>query len=371
MRVGIFGGSFDPIHCEHIALAKQAVADLSLDRLWIMPAAKPPHKPWRVLTSDEDRLAMCRLAFADEPKITVSDYEIQSGGTSYTYLTVRHFKQLCPEAELFFLMGTDMLRDFPRWKNPEDILKNAEIAVCARAEEAAWAEKEQAEFLSRFGKKFQVLSYEGKDVSSTQIRVLAAAGADVTPFVGEVIAEYVQRKGLYSVVGAKQALQLEKPGRRAHSIRVALLALKHAARWRLNEAQVVQACLLHDCAKSLRADNPLLQGFTPPEDCPLAVMHQYAGEYVARTHFGVTDEAVLSAIACHTSGKPKMTDLEKLVFLADLLEEERCYPGVERLRDLFEKDLDECLTAALEDTVEYLTRLGQPIYGKTLTASVL
>lgn len=368
MRIGIFGGSFDPIHNEHIALARQAVVDLLLDRLFVMPAANPPHKPWRVLTPDKDRLKMCELAFAEDEKITVSDYELKKGGASYTYLTVRHFKALYPNAELFFLMGTDMLRNFPLWKEPKDILQNATLAVCARAEEQGWAQEEQALFYKKFGAKFAVLSYEGKDVSSTKIRVLAGAGLDITPFTDEKVAKYIQEKELYAIQGAKESLALQKPSRAAHSVRVAMLAAKRAGELRLSEKQALQACLLHDCAKNLALDDPLLQGFIPPKDCPSSVLHQYAGEYVARTQLGVTDEEVLSAIACHTSGKKNMSVLDKLVFLADLVEEERSYPGVERLRKLFWEDLDACLLAALEDTVEYLTRSGMPVYGITLAA---
>ncbi len=368
MRIGIFGGSFDPIHSEHIALARQAVVELSLDLLLVMPAANPPHKPWRVLTPDEDRLQMCKLAFEKDEKISVSDYELKKGGASYTYLTVRHFKALYPQAEFFFLMGTDMLRNFPLWKEPKDILKNATLAVCARAEEQGWAQEEQAAFYQAFGKSFAVLSYEGKDVSSTKIRVLAGAGLDLTPFTDEKVAAYIRQNSLYEMEGATQSLSLQKPSRSAHSVRVAVLAAKRAGGLRLSERKVVQACLLHDCAKNLSANDPLLTGFIPPKDCPSSVLHQYAGEYVARTHLGVTDEEVLSAIACHTSGKENMSTLDKLVFLADLVEEERSYPGVERLRRLFWEDLDACLLAALEDTVEYLTRSGMPIYGVTLAA---
>ena len=368
MRIGIFGGSFDPIHNEHIALARQAVVDLSLHRLFVMPAANPPHKPWRVLTSDADRLQMCELAFAGDEHISVSDYELKKGGASYTYLTVRYFKRLYPNAELFFLMGTDMLRNFPLWKEPTDILQNATLAVCARAEEQGWAKEEQSLFHEKFGVKFAVLSYEGKDVSSTKIRVLAGAGLDITPFTDEKVAKYIQEKGLYAIEGAAASLALQKPSRAAHSVRVAMLAAKRAGELHLSEKKALQACLLHDCAKNLALDNPLLQGFTPPKDCPSSVLHQYAGEYVARTYLGVTDEEVLSAIACHTSGKENMSTLDKLVFLADLVEEERSYPGVERLRRLFWEDLDACLLAALEDTVEYLTRSGMPIYGRTLAA---
>ncbi len=368
MRIGIFGGSFDPIHSEHISLARQAVADLSLDRLLVMPAANPPHKPWKTLTSDEDRLAMCRLAFEADERIDVSDYELSQGGVSYTYLTVEHFRAEYGSSELFFLMGTDMLRNFPLWKNPERILENCTLAVCARAEEAGWTEEEQSAFHRRYGKNFVVLSYQGKDVSSTQIRVLAGAGMDLTEYTDEKIAEYIHAKGLYTVDGGIESLALQKPTRAAHSVRVAMLAAKRANELKISESKAIQAALLHDCAKNLPFDSPLLDGFTLPENCPPAVAHQYAGEYVARTRFGVTDPEVLSAIACHTSGKIGMSPLDKLIFLADLVEDERSYPGVERLRTLFWEDLDECLLQSLRDTVEYLTHSGQPIYEKTLSA---
>ncbi len=368
MRVGIFGGSFDPIHTEHIALARQAVADLSLDRLIVMPAANPPHKPWRNLTCGADRLSLCEAAFLDDEKIIVSDYELTTGGTSYTYLTLQHFKQEYSEAELYFLMGTDMLRNFPTWRNPEEILRLCTLAVCARAEEDGWVQKEQAAFQEKFGKSFAVLSYEGKDVSSTNIRVLVGAGIDVTVYVGENVAQKMARLGLYKIQGAPESLALQKPSRKAHSIRVALLAAKRASTLKLNEYQVVQACLLHDAAKNIPLTDSLLDGFTLPAGCPPAVAHQYAGEYLARHCFGITDEAVLSAIACHTSGKPQMSELDKLVFLADLVEEERSYPGVERLRALFWKDIDACLLASLQDTVRYLTAKGETVYEKTLMA---
>ncbi len=368
MRIGIFGGSFDPIHNEHISLAKQAIADLGLDKLLVIPAANPPHKPWRILTSDKHRLELCRLAFAGEEKIAVSDYEILAGGTSYTYLTLRHFKGLYPNAEFYLLVGTDMLRNFPYWKNPEEILENCTLAVCARAEDEDWVSREQADFYSRFGRNFVVLSYEGKDVSSTKIRILAGAGLEITPYTAESCAQYIRANGLYAVKGGAEALSLQKPNRQAHTLRVAKLAAERAAGLPISERKAVQACLLHDCAKNLSLDDPLLKGFVPPKDCPPAVVHQYAGEYVARTAFGVDDEEVLSAVACHTSGKENMSLLDKLVFLSDLVEEERAYPGVEKLRRLFWEDIDECLLQSLKDTVDYLQKSGQPVYERTLEA---
>ena len=150
MRIGIFGGSFDPVHNEHIALVKHAIESLQLDKLIVMPAYAPPHKQGKRLTSDKVRLELCKLAFENIDKVEVSDYEIEKKGTSYTYLTCRDFKTKYPNDELFWLVGTDMLRNFPLWKEPEDILKNATLAVCARNEKDAWIEKEQEKFSADF-----------------------------------------------------------------------------------------------------------------------------------------------------------------------------------------------------------------------------
>lgn len=177
MRTGIFGGSFDPVHIEHIALVKAAISSLKLDRVFVLPAYVPPHKRGRVLADDAHRTAMLKEAFKNVPQAIVSDYEISRGGVSYTYLTCRHFAETYPEDTLYFLVGTDMLRDFPTWKNPEEILRYADLAVCDRAEESEkWREEEQAKFFARFQKRFETVNYKATSVSSTEARVKAAAG---------------------------------------------------------------------------------------------------------------------------------------------------------------------------------------------------
>ena len=373
MRIAVFGGSFDPVHTEHIRLTQAAIEELGLDKLFVMPAHAPPHKPGKRLSPDAERLEMCRLAFEDIPQVVVSDYEIAQGGTSYTYLTCRHFKAEYPDAEIFWIVGTDMLRDFPTWRCPEDILKNVTLAVCGRAEEEGWWEKEQAKFLKRFGVKFRRFSYNGAAVSSTKIRVLAGAGMRLTPFVCEKVEEYILQKGLYKVPNADKALSLETPQRQAHSLRVAELAAARAVALKLPEDKAIAAALLHDCAKNLDKASPYLAGFIPPMEwgeIPREVYHQFAGAFVAEKHFGVTDEEVLSAIRYHTSGRPNMGEMEKLIFLADMLEEERSYEGVEVLRKLFwqGQGLDECLEEALFQTLEFLKTKQAEIYPLTKKA---
>lgn len=372
MKIAIFGGSFDPVHTEHIRLAQAAIDELGLDKLFVMPAYAPPHKKGKVLSPDENRLAMCRIAFRDMEKVAVSDYEIGKGGTSYTYLTCRHFKAQYPNDEIFWIVGTDMLRDFPTWKNPEEILENVTLAVCGRDEESEWWKQEMPSFYSRFGKEFRFFAYNGAPVSSTQIRVLAGAGMRLTPFVDEKVEEYIREKGLYLIKNADAALALETPVRQAHSLRVAELAASRAVAFKVDEKKALAAALFHDCAKNLPKDSPYLDGFVPPTkwgNIPREVYHQFAGAYVAEKYFGVTDEDVLNAIRYHTSARENMSDLEKIVFLADMLESERRYQGVDELRALFfGADLDECLTESLRQTLLFLEQKGGEVYPLTRKA---
>ncbi len=368
-NIGIFGGSFDPPHREHISLVEQAIKSLELDKVYIVPANIPPHKKNKSLSSDKDRLEMCKLAFSCLPCVEISDYELSAGGVSYTYLTCRYFKEKHPESRLFWFVGTDMLRDFPTWKKPEEILSNATLAVCARNEEQGWIKKETENFENRFGQKFSLIDYQGKDVSSTQIRVLAGAGMDITDYTGEPVAEYIQNAGLYAIPFADTSLSFQTKKRREHSIRVAMLAAKRALSLKISERKAIIASLFHDCAKNMSPDSPCFSDFQM-QGVPKPVWHQYAGAYLAEHLFGEKDEEILNAVRYHTSGRENMTILEKLIFLADMLEEERDFPRVDELRKLFWQDdtLDECMRVALKETLLHLQNKGSEIYPLTQNA---
>ncbi|MBQ8446168.1 MAG: nicotinate (nicotinamide) nucleotide adenylyltransferase [Clostridia bacterium] len=372
-KIAIFGGSFDPVHTEHVRLVEAAIKGLGLDKLLVVPAFAPPHKRGKTLAPDRNRLDMCRFAFSHLEKVEISDYEIAQGGTSYTYLTCRHFHEIYPNAEIFWLVGTDMLRDFPTWKNPQDILDHVTLGVCARDEKDGWEKEEQLAFEKRFGKKFAVIHYNGAPVSSTEIRLLTAAGLPIDHLTPQKVAEYIETKKLYCIPFARQALALEKAERAAHSVRVARLALARAKDLHLSERVVLTAALMHDCAKNLPANSAYLDGFAPPTEwgeIPAQVLHQYQGAYVAENYFDVRDEDVLNAIRYHTSGRPNMSEMEKLIFLSDMLEEERRYTGVDELRALFwDKDgLDKCLAEALYQTLLFLECKGGEIYPLTRAA---
>ena len=362
MKVGIFGGSFDPIHEEHIEYVAAAHTALGLDRVIVVPSFVAPHKQGGAVASGKERLAMCCLAFENFDFVEVSDYELAAGGTSYTYLTCRHFRAAFPDAELFFLVGADMLEDFFTWRNPEDILKNVTLAACGR--EGKIPAQLHARFVARFGQDFIEVPFTGAAVSSTDIRVALAFGKNPAHVPPRVL-QYIDNRKIYRDERIMRALALEKPPRQEHSFRVAKLACRRARSLGIPEGQAMLAAGLHDCAKNLPLNSVLLAGFVPPEGVPEPVMHQYAGAYLAEHLIGVPDAQILDAIRFHASGREDMTPLGKLIYLADLLEEDRRFEGVEELRSLFWKDLDVCLCVALERQLAYLRSSGQSVYELT------
>ena len=368
MKIAIFGGTFDPVHAEHVNIVKAALEQLEADKVIVMPAAIPPHKQGKLLAGEQDRLNMAKLAFAGVRGCEVSSYEMNAGGPSYTVRTVQHFRQKYPQAQLYWLVGADMLRDFYTWKEPERILEMAELVACSRAGERVSFSAEQLRFLTKFRKGFRVLEYAGKDVSSTKIRVLCAFCEDLKPYLAEDVIAYIESKGLYRIQRVREALAHLKPTRRKHTVRVALMAASVAGQYRLEERTVLEAAGLHDIAKNLDASAPELAGFCPPQEVPAPVMHQYSGAYVAEHALGVEDEDVLNAIRYHTSARPNMSNLEKVIFLADMLEAGRDFPHVEKLREWFYRDLNECMYRALKYELRYLKREKRDIYPLTFRA---
>lgn len=362
-RTGIFGGTFNPVHKDHIAMARAATEKLSLDRLIVVPTFIPPHKEVS-LAPAKDRLAMLSLAFSEDENVEVSDYETQRGGKSYTYLTVEHFSG---EGKLFFIVGGDMLADFKTWRYPERILAAAELAAFGRRGFAEDAEKEREYFKKTFGKEFIALTFDGAGDSSTEIRVYNSLGLDISGFTDSRVAEYIKENGLYAGGAAEKYVRERLPEKRLiHTANVAVCALKKAKETGLSEEKILTAAVLHDCAKY--ADIKDYPAFTLPEGVPEPVVHSFLGAYIAENVVGVKDEEVLDAIRYHTSGKAKMTTLGKLIFVADMIEKDRDYEGVETLRRKYDGGLDECFKACLKEEVVHLINKKRYIFGETLNA---
>jgi nicotinate-nucleotide adenylyltransferase len=200
MRIGVFGGSFDPVHLGHLRLAACCWRQARLDRVEFMPTAQQPLKPWGPVASEADRVAMLRLAVADWPAFCVSTIEIERGGVSYSVDTLRTLHEMNPAAELFFLMGADALAEFPEWREPAAICELATPMVVRRA----GAPEPDFEVLRPIASEPRLAEIRAAQVempptpiSSSGIRAMIVAGGDWQKMVPPAVGEYIETQGLY------------------------------------------------------------------------------------------------------------------------------------------------------------------------------
>lgn len=376
-RVLIYGGSFDPPHNGHMRSVTTAAQALSPDRVLLIPAAIPPHKTQAADgASAEDRLEMTRLAAAELDRTEVLDIELRRAGKSYTSDTLRALKGQYPDAELVFLVGTDMLLSLPDWHEPEVVTALASLAVFSRetgreAEIAAAAQRLKGDF----GATVYVIGGEPVEVSSTAIRALLKErkGRELLP---PAVYAYIIAKRLY---GAKpdfdwlrtRAHSYLKPKRIAHVIGVEQEAVKLARRWGVSEEAAAEAAICHDITKKLDREEQLrlcgkydiLTDAYERESEKL--MHAKTGAAFAGELFGLSDE-VKAAIRWHTTGRPGMTELERIVYLADYIEPNRAgFAGLEELRKACYEDLDAAMELAMRMSLDEVRSRGQTPHENT------
>ena len=200
MRLGLFGGSFDPVHYGHLRLATECRAQAQLDDVWLMPAAVQPHKIGGPQASALDRLRMLELAVADIPALSVSRLEIDRGGVSYTIDTLRAIQATHPRAELFLLMGADTLRDLPNWREPTEIGQLATPLVVHRAGEPA-PDFDVLVPLVSAARLAQIRALEVEmpavDISSTELRERVARGESIEGMTPRAVVEFISKHHLY------------------------------------------------------------------------------------------------------------------------------------------------------------------------------
>lgn len=365
-KIGILGGTFNPVHSEHVSLVKNAIEELRLDKLIVMPTFLSPHKN-DIPAPADDRIKMLQIAFADIRKVEVSDFEIKNQGKSYTYLTVEHFQKENP-CELFFICGGDMLTNFKTWRYPERILAKCTLAVFDREDFFTDYEKEEQYFEQNFKKSFVKLKYLGRNFSSTKIRTYSAFGVPLGELVPNGVENYIKDKQLYAGDRFVEYIKNNLPPKRIkHTADVVICALRKANQLGLDKEKVALAATLHDCAKYI--DYTKIEGFVLPPDVPAPVVHAFLGAFIAENLLGVTDQEVIDAIKFHTSGKANMSLLGKLIFVADMLEEGRNYQGVEILRTLYEKDdFEYCFRQCLKEEFLHLINKKERIYVETINA---
>jgi len=197
-KIGVLGGSFDPVHLGHLSLAKDALVQGALDQVVFMPVHRQPFKLDARLSSDKDRLAMLREAIKEEPGLNVSDWEIHNMGVSYTYLTLRALKEQNKDAEIYFITGTDTFLKINIWKNASELLAENNFIVGHRP---GYREQELIERVDelkqKYGVDIQVINNTRLDISATEIRKIIAGGGTISHLVPPGVERYIKTNGLY------------------------------------------------------------------------------------------------------------------------------------------------------------------------------
>ena len=379
MNIAIYGGSFNPPHLGHREAVITALEELKPDLLLIMPDHEPPHKEMEEGSpTPEQRLELCRLTFGDLERVEVSSLELDRSGKSYTFDTIRDLEESYPDARLTLIIGTDMLLSFEEWYHFEYLLEHCRIAALARDYEDDGLLKETAERLRKeYGAEIVLLDHAPLPMSSTELREmlhrrLGAESIHEDAYAAIIRNRYYEAAPELSWL-REQAYTMLDERRIAHVAGCEGEAIELARRWGEDPENAAEAGILHDITKRLSHEEQLNLCEKYAIICDSAerrtpkLLHAKTGAAVARDLFGVPDE-IYDAIRWHTTGKPDMTLLEKIIYLADYIEPTRDFPGVGKLRELAYEDLDRALLLGLQMTVEEVRSHGEEPYIDTLTA---
>lgn len=198
-KIGIMGGTFDPIHIGHLILGEVAYEQFELDKVCFVPAGNPPHKRDRDgRATDEQRVAMVRGAIAGNDRFELSLAEMEMDGLTYTYRTLELFMSQNPYDELYFIIGADSLFDFEKWKNPDQICKLCKLIVATRNQTADEALDRQIRHLEKkYGGTFLKLNTPDLDISSKMLRSRVKEGKSIRYYVPESVRNYIKENNMY------------------------------------------------------------------------------------------------------------------------------------------------------------------------------
>lgn len=363
-KIGIMGGTFNPIHFGHLFLAEYAYDQLGLDMVLFMPSKNPPHKSRNEVLEDEYRAKMVELAISDNPHFQLSTLEMEREGTTYTVDTLRILTKENPHVSYYFLVGADSLFGMSKWKEPGTIFKLSTIVAVGRDQINYEKLEQEAEYLKEtYGAKIIVLKMPMIQISSASIRERVLLNQSVRYYLPKNVLDYIKDKELYGIHALREKIRdILGEGRYLHSLGVEEVACDLAYIYGADEMKARIAGILHDSAKKLsdeelkneciKYDIPISEG---EKQCP-QLLHSKVGAIYAKTKYGVQDEGILNAISYHTTGRPGMSLLEKIIFTADYIEpNRRPIPQLDEIRKLAYEDLDAAVCMILKSTLEYLT----------------
>lgn len=385
MDILLFGGAFDPPHKGHRGILAGALEYKKFDKIIVMPTGTPGHKaachaPFRA------RKYMAQTAFGGiERDVEVSSLEGDSFEKSYSYITVEKLSALYPGRKIWFVIGSDSRLSMFTWVRREQLMKSCAFLIFDRGDTDDEALLAATEKIRRFSPDTTIVRRPVTRVSSTQVRdaVFTADTSDdfVLDLLDKDVLKTIREYSLYSPdyyernTGTARLLVklLLKEKRAVHTYNVYDLAVKLARQYGQDTKKAGLAALLHDIMKQADSDTLIYRAARGDitgrsEERPLAVLHGFAAADYAATELGIEDEDLLMALRSHTCGRVGMSDLEKIIYLADMLCRERNFAGKDKLLAIAQKDLDLGMQRALEHSIEYLKCQGTEMDRDSLRA---
>lgn len=389
-KIAIMGGTFNPIHYGHLVAAEEARHKYNIEIVIFVPTGNPPHKEAQSIVHSEHRYLMSVLATYPNPFFEVSRLEIDRIGMSYTIDTVKEIRSRCSsDAKIYFITGADAIHQILEWKDADELLGMCGfIAVTRPGYDSTKLYEKISEIKSKNEGKVHFLEIPELAISSSDIRNRIFLGKPIKYLLPDPVVEYIRKYKLYEQTPGsvepwgRKRRSIERRLRKAltdkryiHTQGVAEESLKLADQYHADKDKTIAAALLHDCAKCC----------TPEENAKICldygidlgetinkwpnVAHAFLGAEIAKKSYNINDEEILDAIRYHTTGRPNMSLIEKIVYIADCIEPNRTvYPVLDDIRLLAYKNLDDALITALRSSIDLNQSKGGLIHPLSVAA---
>lgn len=382
--IGIYGGSFDPVHKGHVSVASAFVQQINPYKLMVIPCCIPPHKEKQGGANGYLRYTMLNAVFDGMEQIEVSDIELKRDNISYTIDTVYQIKKDEPDAELMLVVGTDMFLSLHEWRKAEELLTICDICLYNRGNTSSDKIDEYTDFLKNtYGTKVVRLKGEIVDISSTELRGKLLSNDDITDCIPVKAYDIIKQTGIY--MSGEDRLSVYRnisknavdEVRFAHILRVEDAAEKMANIFGVDVFKARAAAILHDVTKRKTFEEQMafaeefgIEQADEFEQSPKVAHAFTAGGYIKK-YLSINDEDIVNAVTFHTTGRPGMSSLEKLIFLADGVEDGRTFDGVDVVRKYVfdDLDMDMAMLESLEQTKRKVESKG--MYMNSLTAEAI
>ena len=405
LRVGIFGGTFSPVHNGHIESAKAFMEQMKLDYLYVIPTCLPPHKQIDASDEPKHRMRMCELAFAGIDGVIVSDLEIMRGGKSYTYDTLVELSR--PDTRLFLMCGTDMVLTFDKWYRAEDNFKLCYPVYVRRENDPIMTQRIVAkitEYYEKYGVMFRKIITEPIDISSTLVRNKVERGEDISSLVPKSVEQYIKENRLYlkierdnfsegelTMLACKVKKQMSEY--RFEHTRGVFKAADMLSRLYMPEhlSELRAAALLHDITKELSKEEHIALmkkhslPFTDSDIEAEPLLHSKTAELMVKDQYPeFATKRICQALRYHTTGNDDMTLFDAIIYIADYIEDGRTNDFCVKLREYFwsaepsRMNIEERIThlwktvlLSLDMTIEKISARGGTVDEKTYIARAL